>query len=187
MTIRAKSLWDEQALLDRLMGSVLQLDRQRLSAIEAPALPGVYLQFVASASLTPILGPLVSSGRFPAYVGVAADLCERLDRYRRNLADMTTLTERDLYVALLPLQSISSARYSESLLIDHLNPPLQGMGWGSKHPGPHRTEQSPIDALLPGRRWAKPAPPAAVASARLRVLSKLLSLDPAGPRWDPLD
>jgi hypothetical protein len=180
--------WDEKPMRVALLSLVTQLPRVRLDELrDAPSAPGVYLQFLASKRVEPVLGTLIATGRYPLYAGVSgASLRERIGRYRQSLSGMDVLSERDLYVSVLPCVSKASAQFSESVLLDELAPPFQGLGWGSKVPGSHRREQSPIDAILPGRRWASPTGPRLRAITHLRVLSSLIRLDPVGPRWEPL-
>jgi hypothetical protein len=178
---------DETPMRTALLQLATRLPRIRLDQLHStPNTPGLYLQFLATASVAPVLGTLVATGRYPAYVGVAAaSLRERLGRYRQTLSAMS-LNESELYISLLPCSSDASALFGEAALISELQPPLQGLGWGSKVPGSQRREQSPIDAIFPGRRWATPTGPRQRAIAHLRVLKSLVQLDPTGPRWDPL-
>lgn len=183
-------LWDERSMIDRLVAAVLGLQRVRLDeTTELDDHPGVYLQWFATRSPTIrfALTDTIALGRFPAYAGVAAvSLRERMSRYRRRVAELDAIDSNEVYVATLTLPSAASAKWAEAALHEWLNPPLQGTGWGSKPPGSHRKEQSPIDAILHGRHWARPASLNAELSARLQILERLLSLDPAGPRWEPL-
>jgi hypothetical protein len=168
----------------------MELPRRRydeVSKADLPSMPGVYAHFTVSRAFEPVLSSLITSGAYPAYLGVAAvSLKDRVSRYRQSICGTTSIQERHLYIAVLPCSSAASAIFAESALIEALNPPLQGLGFGSKSPGSNRKEQSPIDALFPGRRWASPATLAAQADARLHVLSRLINLDPAGPRWPAL-
>lgn len=185
------ALWDERPMRTALVDAMLRCPRVRLDWIkDLPDVPGVYLFFVASSSprIRAALSELVATGRYPAYCGVSErSLRERLRRYRQSVANTTALSERDLYVSALPLPTAASAVWCERVLIELLDPPLQGLGFGNKIPGGNRSERSPIDALLPGRRWAhEPATAVDQAAVRLRILARLLRLDPTGPRWDPI-
>jgi len=179
--------WDDAVMTDQLVDLVLTLPRERLDRIETPRAPGCYLQFFASGTVEPVLGGLIASGVYVAYVGVASrSLRERVGRYRRAVEGLD-LDEQDIYLALLPCSSTASARFAEAALIDRLDPLLNGLGWGSRPPGATRAGRcSPVDALLPGRSWAPPASPVDDARARMQVVSHLARLDPGGIRWDPL-
>jgi len=181
--------WDEAPMRHRLMRVLRKLQRVRLDLLTPaaiPSMPGVYTQWFATRTVEPVLGCLVAEGRVAAYQGVAAvSLRERIGRYRQSLAG-TAIGEHEVFVAVLPCASRASALFAEAALIDELQPPLLRLGWGAKAPGGNRREQSPVDALFPGRRWAAPVSLVAQADARLQVLSRLAVLDPAGPRWPRL-
>jgi hypothetical protein len=189
-TTAALEPWDEVPMRRRLLDVLHSLPRERYDRIakpDLPSMPGIYAVFTATRTVEPVLSSLIASSAYPAYLGVAAgSLRERVGRYRQSISGMTSIQEGDLYIAVLPCSSAASALFAESAMIDALHPPLQGLGFGSKSPGRNRDEQSPIDALFPGRRWASPASLIAQADARLRVLSRLIKLDPSGPRWPTL-
>lgn len=180
--------WDETPMRRKLMEVLVELERVRLSDLrDLPPVPGIYAQFFSTPAVESVLSSLISSGVYPAYIGVAAvNLRERIGRYRQSIAGIRSISEQDIHIAVMPCASGASAVFAESAAISELKCPLQGTGWGSKVPGTNRKEASPVDALFPGRNWAAPAPLAAEADARLRVLSRLIRLDPAGPRWPAL-
>lgn len=179
--------WDEAPMRRELVRVLQHLPRERLDRLDdLPSVPGCYAQWTAAPAVEPILGRLVATGRYPAYLGVASvSLRERIGRYRQSIRG-TTLRERDIYIAVLPCSSAASALFAERAGLEELPVPLAGMGFGSKVPGSNRQEQSPIDAVFPGRRWASPADLVAQAKARLQVLTWLINLDPSGPRWPAL-
>jgi hypothetical protein len=180
--------WDEAPMRRDLVKSLQLLPRVRLDMLtDLPAVPGCYVQFFATPAVEPVLGPLVARGQYPAYIGVASvSLRERIGRYRQTIRGIAAIRPEDIHIAVLPCDSEASARFSESAGIEELSPPFDGMGWGSKVPGANRKEQSPFDALFAGRQWASPAEPIVQARARLRVLTRLITLDPSGPRWPAL-
>lgn len=181
--------WDEAPMRRDLVRVLTRLPRARLDLIAAADLPsaaGCYGQWFATPAVEPVLGRLVASGRYIGYLGVASNLRERIGRYRQSIRGITAIREQDIWIAALPCTSLASALFAERAGIEELSPPMQGMGWGSKVPGSNRKEQSPIDALFPGRRWSSPTDRVTEAKARLQVLSCLINLDPAGPRWPAL-
>lgn len=181
--------WDDAALTARLLEVVCALPRVRLDRLDAPAMPGCYLQFFATERVEPALGALVASGRYVAYVGVASrSLRERVGRYRQSIDGLDAVREDDVSLAVLPCASTASARFAEAALIERLEPVLNGLGWGSKPQGARRAGQrcSPVDALFPGRRWAAVASSIDQARARMQVVAALAALDPCGPRWPAL-
>jgi hypothetical protein len=171
------------------MELVPTLPRERLDRVRPAAIPGCYLQFLAAPHLAPVLGELAATGRYPAYVGVAAvSLRDRLGRYPAAIADLNDIEPTDIHIALLPCSSTASARFAEAALIQLLAPLLNGFGWGSRPPGSGRPGRrcSPISALLPGRNGILPVALVDQARARMRVIAKLARLDPYGPRWEAL-
>lgn len=181
--------WDEAPMRRDLVRVLKRLPRERLDRVAGTDLPsaaGCYGQWFSTPAVEPALGALVATGRYIGYLGVASNLRERIGRYRQSIRGVTTIREQDIWIAVLPCTSLASALFAERAGIDELSPPLQGMGWGSKMPGSNRKEQSPVDALFPGRRWASPTDRVAEAKARLQVLSCLINLDPSGPRWPAL-
>lgn len=181
--------WDEAPMRRDLVRVLLGLPRQRLDRLsDLPSTPGCYVQWMATPAVEPTLGRLVACGRYPAYLGVAAGsggIRERLGRYRQSIRG-TSLRECDIHIAVMPCTSAASALFAERVALEEIPVPLTGMGYGSKPPGTNRREQSPVDALLPGRRWASPADRLTEAKARLRVLTWMINLDPNGPRWPAL-
>jgi len=179
-------------MVSDLIRVVTDLPRVKLSNIDPTPVPGCYLQFMASRELGPPMGPfdeVVATGRYPAYAGLASkSLRERIGRYRQTIRGLETVTASTIFLAVLPCSSAASARFCEEVLIRRFGPVLNGLGWGSKVPGSRRSAQacSPVDALLPGRRWAQPASPVEVACAHLQVLANVAVRDPGGHRWDPL-
>lgn len=180
--------WDEAPMRRDLIRVLESLPRERLDRLtHLPSVPGCYIQWFATPAVGPVLGLMIAEGRYPAYLGVASiSLRERIGRYRQSIRGIDSIRERDIYIAVLPCTSAASALFAERAGIDTLQPPLQGLGWGSKVPGSNRQEQSPVDALFPGRRWASPSGLVAQAMARILVLSRLINLDPQGPRWPAL-
>lgn len=180
--------WDEGPMRRDLLTVFERLPRERLDRlVDLPSVPGCYAQWFATPAVEPVLGSIIATGRYPAYLGVASSsLRERLGRYRQTIRDIASIRERDIYIAVLPCASAASALFAERAGIDELDPPLQGTGWGSKVPGSNRQEQSPVDALFPGRRWAATPSLLEQARARLLVLSRLIKMDPDGPRWPRL-
>lgn len=180
--------WDEGPMRRDLLTVFECLPRERLDRlVDLPSVPGCYAQWFATPAVEPVLGSIIATGRYPAYLGVASSsLRERIGRYRQTIRDIASIGERDIYIAVLPCASAASALFAERAGIDELDPPLQGTGWGSKVPGSNRQEQSPVDALFPGRRWAVTPSLLEQARARLLVLSRLIKLDPQGPRWPVL-
>ena len=181
--------WDDGAMTAALMKLVPTLPRVRLDEIQPPNQPGCYLQFFDTEAVKEVLGETIASGRYPAYVGVAAcSLRERVGRYRQSVDGLDCLREREIHLALLPCASAAAALYSERVLIDRLHPVLNGTGWGSKVPGANRTSQrcSPVDALFPGRRWATAPSLRDRAMALMRVVESLATLGPETPRWPAL-
>lgn len=179
--------WDADAMAEALVALVRELPRERLDRIQAPAQPGAYVQWLAGGSLREVFGPLVATGRYPAYHGVAhLSLRERLGRYRLSMLG-TRLSSRDLWITLVPCADTASAAFAELCLQDRLPAPLNGLGWGAKIPGSRRQGRvSPIDALIPGRAWAPPATRVDEALARLRLATWSLRLPPGSPLWPPL-
>jgi hypothetical protein len=179
--------WDEAPMRRDLVDTLHRLPRERLDRLaDLPSVPGCYVQWTATRVVEPTLGHLVATGQYPSYLGVATvSLRERVGRYRQNIRG-TSLRERDIYVAVLPCTSAASALFAERAALEEIPVPLAGLGFGSKAPGANRSEQSPVDALFPGRRWASPADLVAQAKARLKVLSWLVNLAPDGPRWPAL-
>lgn len=177
--------WDEAPMRRDLVRALQRLPRERLDRLsDLPSTPGCYVQWMVTPAVEPILGRLVATGRYPAYLGVAAGsggLRERIGRYRQSIRG-TSLRECDIHIAVLPCPA-ASALFAERAGLEEIPVPLTGMGYGSKSPGSNRREQSPFDALFPGRQWACPADLVAQADARLRVLVWLINLDPGGPRW----
>lgn len=182
-----KQPWDEAPMRRDLVEALHHLPRERLDRlVDLPSSPGCYLQWTVTPVVESTLGHLVATGQYPSYLGVATvNLRERVGRYRQNIRG-TSLRERDIYVAVLPCSSAASALFAERAGLDEIPVPLTGMGFGSKALGANRTEQSPIDALFPGRRWASPADLVAQAKARLKILTWLINLAPDGPRWPAL-
>lgn len=180
--------WDESRMRADLLVVARELPRERLDTVaDLPAVPGCYIMFFATPRLAPSLSSLVSHGCLAGYVGVAArSVRERISRHRLHIAKSRDLEERDVWLAVLPCSSTASAYFAEAALIEALQPPLQGTGWGSKATGKNRRERNHADALFPGRRDAADPSPAAVAAARLRILDHLLKLDPDVPRWTAL-
>lgn len=179
--------WDEAPMRRDLVQVLQRLPRERLDRLtDLPSVPGCYAQWTATPAVEPILGRLVATGRYPANIGVASvSIRERIGRYRQSIRG-TSLRERDIHVAVLPCSSAASALFAERVGLEEVPVPLAGTGFGSKVPGSNRREQSPVDALFPGRRWASPADLVAQAKARLQVLTWLINLDPSGPRWPAL-
>lgn len=189
--------WDDTRMTAELVTTVLSLPRTRLDRLDAPTGPGVYIQFfdLAGTDIGALLGP-VGDGRYPAYVGVAAQsLRRRLGRYRQTLRGVEDLDESRVHVAVLPCTSRASALFAEAALIDTLTPPMQGTGYGAKPPGRGRPGTvrhhltsgcSTWDALFPGREWAAAPSILDVALAALHVTAYLAVLDPDGPRWERL-
>lgn len=134
-----------------------------------------------------MFGPLVSSGRYPAYHGVAyVSLRERLGRYGLSMRG-TSLSPRDLWVTLIPCSATTSAVFAERCLQERIPAPMNGMGWGAKVPGSRRHGRcSPIDALIPGRAWAPPATRTEEALARLRIAAWSLRVAPGSAVWPAL-
>ena len=170
---------------------LLKLPRYRMDQLLAaqgvPTQPGVYAVFFAGAPLVELFGPLLGSGRYVAYVGVGErNLRHRLRRYVQTLGG-TVVDPAQLFLALLPCSSSAAALFVESALIAAYRPVCNGIGWGSVKPGSRRTKQrcSLASALL-GRNWTTPATPTDLALARMHILAYLMTLDPHGPRWDPL-
>lgn len=178
-----------------LLAAVRTLPRLVLTdaADAAPKSPGVYLQFAASRrpEVADLLGPLVSCGRYPLYVGSAHQSAARLRRYLQSLANLPGVDVDELHVAVLPCETAASALFAEACL---LNGPVRGVmnsigGWGSKVPGSRRKQQtsSPVDALFPpGRRWTRPPSHIDQIRARCQMIAALAAIDPSGPRWPPL-
>jgi hypothetical protein len=180
--------WDEVPMRRALVRSLRRLPRVRLDLLtDLPSVPGCYLQFFAAPAVEPVLGKLVAGGQYPAYLGVASvSLRDRIGRYHQTIRGIEAVRAEDIHVAVLPCTSAASAHFAESAGIEELSPLLNGLGWGSKMPGLNRREQSPVDAIFPGRQWASPADPITQARVRLRVLSSLIQTDPSGPRWPAL-
>src|SRR5690606_19657268 len=61
--------WDDAAMTEGLLELVQQLPRVRLDQLDAPDVPGAYLQFVAASHLRDVLG-VIAEGRYPAYAGL---------------------------------------------------------------------------------------------------------------------
>lgn len=180
--------WNDGTMANDLLRIVPSLPRIRLDQLEAPGVPGCYVQFIAATEAEPILGPVIASGRYLSYVGVAAtNLRSRIGRYRQSIAELS-FDERNLHLALVPCGTAASALFAERVLIERLDPVLNGLGWGSRVPGSRRSPRcSAVDALFPGRPWAAPASRSDEARARMLVLSNLARMDPTGPRWPALN
>ena len=188
----ARRWWQNDAQLTAaVVKSLPRLPRDRMDALRSeervPPQPGACAVFFASPVLVDLFGPLVGTGRYVAYIGVAErNLRQRVGRYAQTLRG-TVVDPSDLHLALLPCASGAAAAFVESALIAAYRPVCNGLGWGSMKPGSRRNGQrcSMADALL-GRHWTTTPMPVDVALARIRVLSCLTRLDPAGPRWEPL-
>lgn len=179
--------WDADQMADALVALVRTLPRERLDRVQAPASPGAYIQWLAVPALATVFGPLVSTGRYPAYHGVAyISLRERLSRYALSMRG-TSLSPRDLWVTLVPCSATTSALFAERCLQDRIPAPLNGLGWGAKVPGSRRHGRcSPIDALIPGRAWAPQATGMDEALARLRIVAWSLRVSPGSAVWPAL-
>ena len=182
--------WDEAPMRRDLVRVLKRLPRERLDRLtDLPSsTPGLYVQWTVSPVVEPVLGRLVATGRYPANIGVAAGrggLRERVGRYRQSIRG-TRLREQDIWIATMPCSSAASALFAESVGLQEVPVPLAGSGFGAKPPGSNRREQSPFDALFPGRRWAAQADLLDQAKARLKVLTWMINLDPSGPRWPAL-
>lgn len=167
--------------------------RIRLRDVRPHAGPGAYAHVLGVGTdrteVIDTFSPLLARGRYPVYVGQAQCLRERQGRYRQGLCSIPAFGEDDVWVALLPCSSTASAAFAEAALVDTLDPLGNRLGgWGSRWPGPNRTEQksSPLDALFPGRGWVRPAEPRDRLRALATVVGYLAELDPAGPRWPAL-
>lgn len=181
--------WDEAPMRRNLVRVLKRLPRERLDRLtDLPSATGLYVQWFATPAVEPTLGRLVATGQYPSYLGVAAGrggLRERIGRYRQSIRG-TSLREQDIWIATMPCSSAASALFGERVGLDEVPVPLAGCGFGAKPPGSNRHEQSPFDALFPGRRWAQQADLLTQAKARLKVLSWMINLDPSGPRWPAL-
>lgn len=182
--------WDEAPMRRDLVRVLKRLPRERLDRLTdlPPSTRGIYVQWFATPAVEPILGRLIASAQYPCNIGVAAGrggLRERIGRYRQSIRG-TTLREQDIWIATMPCSSAASALFAESVGLEEVPVPLAGSGFGAKPPGSNRREQSPFDALFPGRRWAAQADLLDQAKARLKVLTWMINLDPGGPRWPAL-
>lgn len=181
--------WDEAPMRRDLVRVLKRLPRERLDRLtDCPSAHGLYLMWCAGPVVEPILGSLAATGQYPSYLGVAAGqggLRARVGRYRQSLRG-TSLREQDIWVATMPCSSAASALFGERVGLEEVPVPLAGSGFGAKPPGSNRQEQSPFDALFPGRRWAGQADLLDQAKARLKVLTWMINLDPGGPRWPAL-
>lgn len=181
--------WDAVAMTTDLLELVRGLPRERLDRIEAPNVPGAYLQFLAAPWLASTMGTL-AQGRYPVYAGLAArSLRERIGRYRLTLRGVRAFSERDVYVLVVPCGSPASAAFAEAALIEALDPIWNGNGYGAKTPGAKRSGQraSEFDALFPGRHWRPAASLIDEACARLAVVSRLACLGAGESRWPPIE
>ena len=184
MALSPSSLaWNEQAMTADLVKLVAGLPRIRLDRLDAQRGPGAYLHWLASRRASEVFGEVVGTGCVPAYVGLARTLRERQGRYTLALRGPSGLRASEIYVTMIPC-SWPQASYAEAALIPAVGPPpLQGLGWGSKIQGSKRRSRlASIDCLFP-RHWALRPTVLETAAARLRVLSWLCRLDPAGRRW----
>lgn len=179
--------WDADAMAEALVALVRELPRERLDRIQAPAQPGAYVQWLAGGSLREVFGPLVATGRYPAYHGVAhLSLRERLGRYKLAMRG-TKLSPADIWVTVVPCSDTASAVFAEQCLQARLPAPMNGLGWGAKVPGSRRRGRvSPIDAVVPGRAWAPRATLMDEARARVRIASWSLRVAPGASVWPPL-
>lgn len=181
--------WGDDATADELIDLALSIPRVRIDLLDAQPIPAAYVQFLALGDADPGGGALglIGRGVYPAYAGAASSLRDRVARYRRSVQGVRSFGERDVYLAVIPCASVGWALLAEATLIARLAPVLNGMGYGARVPGATRRQRcSAFDALFPGRPWAPQPSPIEVAAARLRVVSHLARLDPAGPRWPPL-
>jgi hypothetical protein len=184
---RGIELWDADEMAEALVALVQTLPRERMDRVEAPAVPGAYIQWLARPSMSNVFGQWVATGQYPAYHGVAyLSLRERLGRYTLSMRG-TQLSPSDIWVTLVPCSATTSAVFAERCLQERIPAPMNGLGWGAKVPGNRRHGRcSPIDALVPGRAWAPPATGLDEALARLRLVDWALRLPPASPVWPAL-
>lgn len=176
--------WEDDATLESaLVERVPQLERHRLDLAPPLRTPGAYLLFFRCPRLVPVLGAVIAMGRLPCHIGKAQSLGERAGRYRR----MGFIEPGELYIAMLPTASIGAAAHCEALLQRRYKPLFTGWGFSSQMCGSRRRPRPSLaDCLLGPRRWATQPSPIEEARARLRVVSHLTRLDPAGDRWPPL-
>ncbi len=174
---------DDGALEGALAERVPQLERHRLDLCAPLRASGAYLVFLCAPRLVPVLGAVIALGRLPCHIGKAQNLAERAGRYRA----MDFIAPVELYIAMLATSTIGAAAHCEALLQRRYEPIFTGWGFSSQACGSRRLPRPSLaDCVLGPRRWA--AQPSSVdeARARLRVVSHLARLDPAGERWPAL-
>jgi hypothetical protein len=179
----------------RVIEAALAVERVPLPEVKAPSSPVGYVVWAATErpEVVDVLGPILSTARFPVYCGVSKTSGRaRFRRYIQSLEGVEALDLRDLYVGVLPCTTPAWAAFTEVALIDGLGNPLLNRlgGFGAKVPGANRRRQrsNALDALWPSRRrWTTAPTPIDRMCARLAVVSYLAELDPDGPRWPAIE
>lgn len=177
--------WEDDTSLKRqLLAHVSTLERDRLDRFPHELRsPGAYLVFLCAPRLTGAVSPIYSYGTRPVHIGKAKCLAERAGRYR----NLGFLEPRELFIAPLPTASEGAAAHCEAILQHTFHPLMTGSGFSSKVCGTRRQPRpSMADCLLGPRSWASQPSLVEEACARLRVVSHLARLDPAGERWPAL-
>lgn len=155
-------------------------DRRR-NALTPPDVVGVRLG---------VFGDLLR-GTFPAYVGAAASLRERLQRHETTFERTVGIGPADVWVSWIA-GSHPAALYMEATLME-LRPILcdpQLSGLGSRQPGRGRPGRgrrvSGWDALVPSGRWGREPTLAEHAAALLHVAVRVSEPGAFEPRWAPI-